>query len=65
MVKDFIKIKDVRVRINSIKRYAPMYETKLNVYYNSSRIKPELEVFTFDIKKERNDMLETLDAIFI
>ena len=65
MIKDFIKIQETRVRITMIKKYIPMYETKLNVYYNSSKSKPEFETFTFLTHLEREEVVETLDTIFL
>lgn len=63
-MKDFIKIQNERIRKNTIKKYQPFGEKKLNVYYNTSRYKIELQVFDFDYVESRNDALETLDLEF-
>lgn len=63
-MKDFIKIQNERIRKNTIKKYQPFGEKKLNLYYNTSRYKIELQVFDFDSVENRNDALETLDLEF-
>ena len=63
-MKDFIKIKEQRIRKNTIKKYQPSGDDKLNVYYNTSRYKIELEVFTFAEKALRDEILDDLDLTF-
>ena len=65
MAKDFILIKEQRVRKTMIKKYSPLGEKKLNVYFNVSRYKVELETYSFESKEEREDMIELLDNIFL
>jgi hypothetical protein len=45
MAQGFIKIKEERIRKNIIKHYQPYGEKKLNLYYNSSRYKLEVQTF--------------------
>ena len=52
-----------RIMKNTIKRYAPVGECKMNVYYNTSRLKPESETFSFSNTEERDAMVELLDSI--
>lgn len=63
-MKEFVKIAGERIRKNTIKRYAPYGETSLNVYYNTSRYKMDLQTFKFASAKERDDMVDTLDLAF-
>ena len=63
-MKDFIKIKEERIRKNTIKKYQPYNDKKLNVYFNTSRYKIELQVFEFSTKNERDVVLEKLDLEF-
>lgn len=63
-MKDFIKIQNERIRKNTIKKYQPFGEKKLNVYYNTSRYKVELQIFDFDSPENRDNVLETLDLEF-
>ena len=62
-MKDFIKIQDERFRKNTIKRYKPIGEASLNVYFNTSRDKQQLQTFKFEDVFERNEMIELLDDI--
>lgn len=64
MNKEFIKIGQQRIRKNTIKKYQPYGEKGINIYYNTSRYKIELELFQFDTKELRDEMLETLDVNF-
>jgi len=65
MAATFIKINDTRLIKSSIKRYIPNGSTSLNVYYNPSRNKLDVETFTFSTKKLRDDMIAKVDAIFL
>lgn len=60
---NFISINEVRIHKNTIKKYCPNGDTKLNIYYNTSRTKIEVEIFSFDTKEERNNMLFLLDTL--
>jgi hypothetical protein len=62
MKPDFIRINDIRLRVSSIKKYCPSGDTKLNIYYNTSRYKVEVETFTFTTE-HRNEVLEQLDNL--
>ena len=64
MNKDFIKIKDKRIRKNTIKKYEPRQENKLQIFYNTSRYKVESEIFEFPNKKDRDNILDNLDSNF-
>lgn len=48
MSKDFLKIKEDRIRKNAIKKYSPLGERKLNIYFNVSTRNVELKVYDFD-----------------
>lgn len=63
-MKDFIKIKQQRIRKNTIKKYLPYGEKQLNVYFNTSRYKIEVESFSFASKQERDDLVSKLDLYF-
>lgn len=39
-----------------------MEDTKINVYFNTSRDKRELETYTFVTLKDRDEKLELLDS---
>ena len=64
-MKDFIKIQNVRLRKSSIKKYAPLQDTKVNIYFSVSRYKTDLETFTFESQSDRNNFIEELDNIFV
>lgn len=64
MNKEFLKIGQQRIRKNTIKKYQPYGQKGINIYYNTSRYKIEVEVFNFDTKEERDEMLLTLDLNF-
>jgi len=64
MNKEFLKIGEQRIRKNTIKKYQPFGDKTINIYYNTSRYKIEVELFKFDTKELRDQMLETLDANF-
>jgi len=64
MAQQFIRIKETRLRISTIKKYLPFGKTKLNVYFNTSRDKIEVETFEFNDELLRVNMIEKLDIIF-
>jgi len=64
MAKEFFKIMEKRIRNNTIKSYLPTGEKGLNVYYNSSRYKIEVESFTFPNEEARDEKLAELDLNF-
>ena len=64
-MQTFIKINDVRVIKSSIKKYAPSGENKINIYFNTSRYKVEMDSFSFENKEKRDDMMGYLDAVFL
>lgn len=64
-MQTFIKINDVRLIKSSIKKYIPSGENKINVYFNTSRYKVEMDMFSFENKEKRDDMMDHLDAIFL
>lgn len=64
-MKDFVKIQEKRIRKAAVKKYCPLGEDKLNIYYSTSRYKTELETFKFDTKEERDDALYELDNILL
>ena len=63
-MKDFIKINQERVRKSTIKKYQPFGELRLNVYFNVSRYKIEVETFDFESTEKRDSMVELLDIEF-
>lgn len=64
MNKEFIKIGNQRIRKNTIKKYQPNGDLSINLYYNTSRYKIEVESFKFGTTEERDNMLQTLDTNF-
>jgi len=64
-MKTFVKINEVRLAKSSIKKYTPNGTNKLNVYYSPSRNKIDVETFDFPSKGKRDDMVDTLDTIFL
>jgi hypothetical protein len=63
-MKDFIKIQEKRIRKNTIKSYSPFGDSRINIYFNVSRYKIELETFDFKNEQKRNSQLELLDLEF-
>ena len=61
-MKNFISLNDTRIRLTTIKKYKPLGEDKIVIYYGTSRFKLESEIFTYPDKYERNNMLNILDA---
>lgn len=62
---DFILIKDRRIRKTNIKEYFPSGEDRLTVYFSISRYKIDMEVYKFSFKEERDELLDTLDSMFL
>jgi hypothetical protein len=60
-MKNFIQIKDHRFRKSTIKMYLPWESKKLNVYFSTSRDRKELETFSFETEKERDETINMLD----
>lgn len=58
---NFVCINGIRIHKNTIKKYSPNGETKLNIYYAPSRNKVDVETFSFDSTEERDEILEMLD----
>lgn len=63
-MKDFIVIAGERIRKSTIKRYKPFGDTKINVYYNTSTYKVELQTFDLGTKRGKDEMLDYLDLHF-
>ena len=63
-MRDFIRIKDTRIRVSCIKKYG-MVDGNLKVYYSPSRKNPDSETFKFNSKRMLNKALVNLDAVFI
>ena len=64
-MQTFIKINNVRLIKSSIKKYVPSGENKINIYFNTSRYRVELETFTFDSELRRDNVMDYLDAMFL
>ena len=64
-MQTFLKINDVRLLKSSIKKYIPFNENKLNIYFSTSRYKVSVESFSFKDVKERDDVINYLDEIYI
>ena len=64
-MKTFIKINDTRIVKSAVKKYMPNDKLKINIYYAPSRNKIDVETFTFLTQKERNEVLDMLDTIFL
>ena len=64
-MQTFIKINDVRLIKSSIKKYIPYSMNRINIYFNTSRYRIEMECFEFSTTKERDDMISYLDAMFL
>jgi hypothetical protein len=62
-MKDFILIKETRIKKNTIKKYMPIGVASVNIYYSVSRYKSEVETFKFNNEEERETILELLDSI--
>ena len=64
-MKDFIKIGEDRIRKNTVKKYKPIGDLKVMIYYNTSRYKIESESFAFMTKGLRDEFIEELDQTFV
>jgi hypothetical protein len=64
-MQTFIKINNVRLIKSSIKKYVPHGKTKINIYFNTSRYRIEMETFVFPTEEERDNIMEYLDAMFL
>jgi len=60
---NFIQIKDTRLLKSTIKRYQPINDTQIAIYFSASRSKIDKEVFTFDSVQEQKEMLNFLDTL--
>lgn len=60
-MKNFIEINEHRIRKNVVKEYKPSGETKLILYFSTSRYKVENITFEFKSRDERDEVLEMLD----
>jgi len=58
----FIQIKSDRIRISSIKKYRPVAENKLVVWFSTSRYKVENETYTFETEEELRQTVDFLDT---
>jgi hypothetical protein len=64
MAQQFVRIGETRLRVSTIKKYLPYGKNKINVYFNTSRNKIEVETFEFNDELLRINMIEKLDVIF-
>ena len=64
-MKEFLKIKEIRIKKNTIKRYTPTEKNRLTIYYSPSRNKVDYESFTFDTPEDRDEMIKELDLNFL
>jgi hypothetical protein len=65
MVATFIKINETRLIKSSIKRYISDGATGIKIYFCPSRTKLDVETFSFLSKKRRDEMIATLDGLFL
>lgn len=63
MKRQFVQIKDTRIRLSTIKKYKKNGVKGITIYYNSSRNHPESETFYFEDENERFRELEKLDDL--
>lgn len=61
IMSDFVNINGIRIRKTTIKKYAPVNETKINIFYNTSRYKMDIETIDLITTTNREDKLEELD----
>jgi hypothetical protein len=64
-MKEFIQIDKFRIRKSCIKKYLPIGEKQLNIYYSASRSKIDVEIFNFNTFEERENYINVLDTQFI
>jgi len=62
-MKDFVIVQGVRLRKTTIKRYKAVGTTVVNIYYNTSRYKVEVDTFECKTKKGQKDVLDYLDSL--
>jgi hypothetical protein len=60
---NFVEINSVRLSKNTIKRYQPVNDKELAIYFNATRTKIDKEIFKFSSNEARNNMLHLLDAL--
>jgi len=60
---NFVEINSVRLSKNTIKRYQPVNDKELAIYFNATRTKIDKEIFKFSSNEVRNNMLHLLDAL--
>jgi hypothetical protein len=61
MPKDFIVVQNARIRKSIIKFYEPINDADLIIHYNVPRT--EKKIFKYDSEKERDEVVELLDAL--
>ena len=61
---DFILVKDLRIRLNTIKKYKPLNGVKAVLYYSTSRSKVVSDVFDFSGNEAREEFILLLDIKF-
>ena len=64
-MKEFIRIQENRIRKTNIKKYSPLGDKRINVYFSTSRYKIELETFNFESTESRDEVLIELDNMFV
>ncbi len=64
-MQTFIKINNARLIKISIKKYLPYGKNVINIYYSVSRYRIDMEAFSFVDTKERDEMINYLDAMFL
>ena len=62
-MKKFIKINEDRVLLSSIKRYRPIEDNSIYIYYSVSRYRVDKELFKFESEKKRDMIINILDEI--
>ena len=61
----FVKIKEVRYVKSIIKKYKPLNQKSIVLYFNSSRFKAECETINFSSKTERDSIINELDSHYL
>lgn len=64
-MKPFIKIQETRIRLSTIKKYKPVNEKNLSIYYSNSRYKVDNEIFVFDDIESMQIIILKLDEYFM
>lgn len=62
-MENFILIQDTRLLRSVIKRYQPIGECDLAIYFSPLRGKMDKEIFKYDTKEKRDEMLQLLDTL--